>query len=282
MVEYVDDDITYTNDRKRKPNQSHNWKSDSDYWKLNANNLNFKGHVRFDKEVVLKSDRVAFNNPTYFNNDIYLHGNSLKFNYLDKTKINSEVFTNNMMYVNELNTVFSDELYSIEQDSFEELANIGIKKQSYETEECNYFDKNKDQSSCKNTIWKALRKKEISADPVCNCCCSPDTDTSNCIVQLIKKSFNDEPYTLQLKTKDSIIYTMSRSGPIHDDIVQISLHKSDDIKTCKLLFFKVEKRIGDDDSSGLVKIIFQDDFNSNIIKFPDDVGRVLSIKLIIE
>lgn len=264
---------------KQKPNVPHNWKSDNDYWKIDANNLNLNEHTLFNKEVVLNSQRVQFNNPTYFNNDIYLHGNSLKFNTLKDIKMNEEVYKNNILYVNELNSVFSDEMYSLEQDDEEELNQIGLTKLFKDKQECDYFNKTKDDDSCKEKMWRALRKKEISPDPVCNCCCSPDSDLSNCIVQLIK-SDNKDATVLQLKMKGHIIYSVSNTQT-NDDIIHISLQKSNDIKNCKLMFYNVEKKMQDDDDEGLVRIMFQDEFEANIVEYPNGLG-IKSIKLIIE
>lgn len=265
---------------KRQSKSPHNWKSvdDDDYWRIHANNLNMNYHTKFANELVVRGENITFNGPAYFNNDIYLKGNSLQFNTLDNTKLNNEIFKNKILYVNELNKVFTDDMYSMEQDDIDELKRIGLDKISPMKKECNYFDKQKNYDACKETIWRALRKKEISPDPVCNCCCSPDTDVSTCIVQLIKAN-GKEPYTLQLRVKDEIIYNIVNTQT-NDDIVHISLQKTDNIKTCKLMFFNVEKKMNED-NSGLVKIIFQDEFNS-IIEFPFDIGRIKAIKLVIE
>ena len=269
---------SHFHNEKREQKNPYNWKSDDDYWRMNANNLKMNDHSEFEKEVVINGNDLIFNKSTYFNNDIYLNGNSLRFNTLDDTILNEEVYKSNMLYVNELNKVFSDEVYSLEQDNVEELKRVGLYKILPEKKQCNYFDKEKDYDACKEKIWRALRKKDLSPDPVCNCCCSPDTDVSTCIVQLIKSN-GLEPTILQLRVKDEIIYNIV-STQNNDYIWQIGLHKTDNIKTCKLMFFNKQKK-RNEDNSGLIKIIFQDEFNS-IMEFPNNIGEIKAIKLIIE
>jgi hypothetical protein len=180
----------------------------------------------------------------------------------------------------QLNTAFTDDDYALEQDDMDELKKIGLEKKAEANEECNYFDLNKDHQMCANKIWRRLRSKDIEDAPVCNCCCSPDTDETNCMVQLIK-SDNKDPYVLQLEAKGEILYKLMNENT-QDDFVQLSLQKSSNLQTCKLLFFNVEKMTGDTDNrTGLVKIMFNDEFDGNIIAYPKDLG-IKSIKLIIE
>ena len=182
-----------------------------------------------------------------------------------------------------MNAAFTDEDYALEQDDIAELNKLGIVKQSDDVGTCSYFDKEKDQSQCINKIWRSLRKKDVSNAPVCNCCCSPDTDATNCIVQLIKmdNSTNKDPYVLQLQRTGELLYNIVDETN-QDYFIQISLQKSDNIKSCKLLFFNVEKRAGETDNrTGLVKIFFSDDFDGKIIEYPRNLS-IRSIKLIIE
>ena len=236
--------------------------------------------VTFDHEVVVNGGDVSFSEPVLFNNDIYLYGNSLKFKNMNKIELNAEKYKDNLLYVNELNKVFTDDDYALEQDDIDELDKLGIVKKEETTQECNYFDKNKDPTRCIDKIWRALRKKDVSTAPVCNCCCSPDTNPTNCIVQLIRSG--ERPVkTLQLRTKGEILYNIVDQRN-KDFFEQITLQKSTDISTSKLLMFNIEKRMGDtDNTTGLVKIMFSDEFDGKMIPFPRNTG-IRSIKLIIE
>ena len=235
----------------------------------------------FKDEVVFKNQKVSFQEPVYFNNDIYLYGNSLMFGQGGSSnQLSMDSYKDTRTHINALNNAFTDDDYALEQDDLDELRKIGLEKKAEANEECNYFDLNKDHQICANKIWRRLRSKDIEDAPVCNCCCSPDTDETNCIVQLIKSN-NKDPYVLQLEAKGEILYKIMNTGT-QDDFVQISLQKSGNLQTCKLLFFNVEKMTGDTDNrTGLVKIMFNDEFDGNIIAYPKDLG-IQSIKLIIE
>jgi hypothetical protein len=259
----------------------HNWKSDNDYSLINANNLVVNGDVAFDNELVVKSDNVIFNNTTYFNNDIYLYGNSLKFDTLKDIKLNGDTYRDNLIYVNEFNKTFNDEEYATVQNDVDELNKLGIPPLPPALEECSYFNTGKDPKTCKDKIWRALGNLDSSTASVCNCCCSPETNGLFCIVQLIK-SGDESPHVLELRGKGSVMYTIVDQSK-QDNLVQISLQKTGNIKTVKLLFFNVIKtnNYDDNNSDGLVKIIFSDGFDSNIIEYPSSLG-IKSIKLIIE
>jgi hypothetical protein len=257
------------------------WKNDNNYNNLTGYNMNLNGNLIFNDEVVFKNQNVSFQEPVYFNNDIYLYGNSLMFGQGGSSnQLSMDSYKDTRTHINALNNAFTDDDYALEQDDLDELKRIGLEKKAEANEECNYFDLNKDHQSCANKIWRRLRSKDIEDAPVCNCCCSPDTDETNCIVQLIKSN-NKDPYVLQLEAKGDILYKIMNTGT-QDDFVQISLQKSGNLQTCKLLFFNVEKMTGDTDNrTGLVKIMFNDEFDGNIIAYPKDLG-IQSIKLIIE
>ena len=257
------------------------WKNDNKYNNLTAYNMNLNSNMIFKDEVVFKNQKVSFQEPVYFNNDIYLYGNSLMFGQGGSSnQLSMDSYKDTRTHINALNNAFTDDDYALEQDDLDELRKIGLEKKAEANEECNYFDLNKDHQICANKIWRRLRSKDIEDAPVCNCCCSPDTDETNCIVQLIKSN-NKDPYVLQLEAKGEILYKIMNTGT-QDDFVQISLQKSGNLQTCKLLFFNVEKMTGDTDNrTGLVKIMFNDEFDGNIIAYPKDLG-IQSIKLIIE
>ena len=259
------------------------WKTDNEYSKMHAYNLHMNNSVIFDDEVVLKGKEVSFQKPVFFTNDIYLYGNSLKFNDTKDTTLTEQSYIESKRYIDALNLAFSDEDYELEQDDISELRSLGLTKKTDDQAKCSYFNKEKDQAKCINKIWRRLRKKDVSNAPVCNCCCSPDTDATNCIVQLIKSDnrVNKEPYILQLQRKGELLYNIT--DQVNEDyLVQISLQKSDDIQTCKLLFFNQEKRMGETDNrTGLVKMIFSDEFDGKIIEYPRKL-EIKSIKLIIE
>ena len=257
------------------------WKNDNKYNNLTAYNMNLNSNMIFKDEGVFKNQKVSFQEPVYFNNDIYLYGNSLMFGQGGSSnQLSMDSYKDTRTHINALNNAFTDDDYALEQDDLDELRKIGLEKKAEANEECNYFDLNKDHQICANKIWRRLRSKDIEDAPVCNCCCSPDTDETNCIVQLIKSN-NKDPYVLQLEAKGEILYKIMNTGT-QDDFVQISLQKSGNLQTCKLLFFNVEKMTGDTDNrTGLVKIMFNDEFDGNIIAYPKDLG-IQSIKLIIE
>lgn len=257
------------------------WKNDNNYNNLTAYNMTLNSNMIFKDEVVFKNKNVSFQEPVYFNNDIYLYGNSLMFGQGGSSnQLSMDSYKDTTNYMKQLNTAFTDDDYILEQDDEDELRRIGLEKKVEANKECNYFDLNKDHQVCANKIWRRLRSKDIEDAPVCNCCCSPDTDETNCVVQLIKSDDKD-PYVLQLEAKGEILYKIMNTS-IQDDFVQISLQKSSNLQTCKLLFFNVEKMTGDtDNKTGLVHIMFNDEFDANIIAYPKDLG-IKSIKLIIE
>lgn len=279
--ELADDVVPTQNEKNNTITGAFTWKNDDKYNNFTAYNMNLNSNMIFKDEVVFKNQNVSFQEPVYFNNDIYLYGNSLMFGQGGSSnQLSMDSYKDTQTHINSLNNAFTDDDYALEQDDLDELRKIGLEKKAEANEECNYFDLNKDHQSCANKIWRRLRSKDIEDAPVCNCCCSPDTDETNCIVQLIKSN-NKDPYLLQLEAKGEILYKIMNTGT-QDDFVQISLQKSGNLQTCKLLFFNVEKMTGDTDNrTGLVKIMFNDEFDGNIIAYPKDLG-IQSIKLIIE
>ena len=261
----------------------HNWKSDNDYSIINANNIAIYKTSTFENDTVIKSDKVTFAKPVYVNNDIFLYGNSLQFDSLNKLKLNDGNYKDTMLYVDELNAVFTDEDYALEQDNVKELDMLGIQKPLSDLEKCSYFEKGKNYEVCKRKIWRALRKQDMSNAPICNCCCSPDTIVSNCVVSLIRSN-NKPTQVLTLRGRDQTIYNINEESNNNDDddFVQISLQKSENIKMAELRFFNKRKLTGTTDhDDGLVMILFNDDFDSNIMKYPNNLG-IKSILLIIK
>lgn len=279
----VESTPSFTRNIKQTDTRVFPWKTDDSYSKLRAYNLHMNNEVIFDNEVVIKGKEVAFEKPVYFNNDIYLYGNSLKYNDENETNLTEKSYLESKRYINALNDAFTDEDYAVEQDDIDELKRLGIIKKTDDVGTCSYFNIKKDKQKCINKIWRSLRKKDVSNAPVCNCCCSPDTDATNCIVQLIKskKATNKEPYILQLQGKGELLYNVVDTGN-EDHFIHISLQKSDNIKKCKLLFFNTVKVMGETDNrTGLVKVMFSDEFDGKIIKYPRNMD-IESIKLIIE
>lgn len=250
--------------------------------RLYAKSVVFSRELVFEEPVSVESTTTRmFGDLNARSGDVFLHDSNLKFNTIDDTSLNTTSYVNGLKHVRDFNRQFTDTEYAVEQNDTTELERLGIANEVDEVAAvdvvCDYFEETKDMDTCRDKIWRMLRKQDVSPNGVCNCCCSPATNIANCLVILIR-SGGKMPSKLQLKSGGEVIYNVDDSQD--EDIVQISLQKTKHFSNANLLFFNRALTLGDTDNrTGLIKVMMKDEFEDNIVEFPVEMG-VRSLKLI--